>query len=708
MTKNDKGTADPTDDVLVYTPAPGFKGPDTFTYTIKDGRGGTDEATVTVVVSDADPVAIDDERTTPHDKTVDIDVLGNDFDPNPGDTVKLVPGSATAPKTADNTVKGTVTEHPDGSISYDPPTGFAGVVTFTYQITDGNQGTAPSTATVTVIVENAPPVAVPTPPPPPGERRWACTVLGNDSDVNNDALTIAGISPTKAGGTVVVQPGQHPHLHPAGRLHRDRHLHVHDLRRPRRHGPGDGDGDRAQRAAGGGRRRHEDGGRHGGGDRRTRQRQRPQRRQAGRDRLHRRANHGTVTIIAEGLVVYTPTVGYTGPDEFTYEISDGRGGTATAKVTIDVLNTAPDAINDNAGTLPDTDVTVKVLKNDFDPDEGHDVEVSEIVEGPKNGTAKLNSDGTITYTPAKGFAGTDTLIYEIVDGHGGSDTATVTIEVSNAAPVAIDDLISGLPDKPVTIPVLENDFDPNPNDKVSVVPDSLTPPVDADGKPHGSVKVGDDGVVTYTPPAGFAGTVTFQYAVTDGDPQTPNDTATVTVTIPNAPPVAGDDAVTLPAPGVAPVPLDVLKNDSDPNQDPMTIVGTSTPAHGRVVIGTDGRPIYTPDPDFSGTDSFEYTISDGHGGTATAKVTITVPAPAPLEPAGPGTPSPPGTPAPPAPATPEVLGVEVAQPGVSAKPPTGVLPVTGRSIFRVAAAAWAAVLAGQALRLAGRRRRRES
>lgn len=69
--------------------------------------------------------------------------------------------------------------------------------------------------------------------------------------------------------------------------------------------------------------------------------------------------------------------------------------------------------------------------------------------------------------------------------------------------------------------------------------------------------------------------------------------------------------------------LDVLANDSDPDSDPMSIVDATDPAHG--ATSTDGSTVsYTPDPDYAGIDTFEYTIDDGNLGTDTATVTVTV------------------------------------------------------------------------------------
>ena len=88
------------------------------------------------------------------------------------------------------------------------------------------------------------------------------------------------------------------------------------------------------------------------------------------------------------------------------------------------------------------------------------------------------------------------------------------------------------------------------------------------------------------------------------------------------PPVAVDDAATTDED--VPVNVAVLGNDSDADLDTLTVIAVSDPANGSVVIELNGTVTYTPNLDFSGEDSFTYTITDGRGGTAQATVTITV------------------------------------------------------------------------------------
>lgn len=72
------------------------------------------------------------------------------------------------------------------------------------------------------------------------------------------------------------------------------------------------------------------------------------------------------------------------------------------------------------------------------------------------------------------------------------------------------------------------------------------------------------------------------------------------------------------------VTIAVLANDSDPDGDPLTVTAVTDPASGGAVRNADGTVTYTPDPGFGGGDSFEYTITDGTGGSDSATVFVTV------------------------------------------------------------------------------------
>ncbi|WP_277017648.1 Ig-like domain-containing protein [Lentibacter algarum] len=332
--------------------------------------------------------------------------------------------------------------------------------------------------------------------------------------------------------------------------------------------------------------------------------------------------NGSVVINADGTVTYTPDAGFTGEDTFEYSVEDEGGNISTATVTVTVGDTGPNApatpVDDMATTDEDTPVVINVLSNDTDP-EGDVLTVVDASE-PVNGTVVINPDGTVTYTPNAGFSGQDTFEYTVEDAGGSYSTAVVFVQVGDGdlPPVATDDADTTDLDTPVVIDVLGNDSDPE--GEALTVTDTTEPL-------NGSVVINADGTVTYTPDAGFTGTDTFDYTITD--PAGNESTATVTVVVEDPadlPPVATDDANSTDV--GTPVVIAVLANDSDPEGEALTVAGVTDPANGSVVINADGTVTYTPDAGFTGTDTFDYTITDPAGNESTATVTVMVQDPA--------------------------------------------------------------------------------
>lgn len=143
--------------------------------------------------------------------------------------------------------------------------------------------------------------------------------------------------------------------------------------------------------------------------------------------------YGTATRASDTTVLYTPAAGFQGTDTFRYRIADGWGGLHSAVVTVTVrANQAPIALADSASTRRGVSVNINVTANDSDPD-GHAITLAfytPILEASSHGTAERVSDSTIRYTPAAGFTGTDTFRYRIADGHGGLNSAIVTVTVT--------------------------------------------------------------------------------------------------------------------------------------------------------------------------------------------------------------------------------------------------------------------------------------
>jgi hypothetical protein len=144
------------------------------------------------------------------------------------------------------------------------------------------------------------------------------------------------------------------------------------------------------------------------------------------------ASAGSVQL-AGASVVYTPSANWFGVDAFTYTVTDGRGGSATATVSVTVraVNDAPQAVDDAAATDAGTPVDIDVLANDTDVD--GDALVVSAVGAASRGTTAVTAGG-VTYTPDAGFSGTDGFSYSVADGRGGAATASVTVTVHSPEP----------------------------------------------------------------------------------------------------------------------------------------------------------------------------------------------------------------------------------------------------------------------------------
>ncbi|MEW8192194.1 MAG: retention module-containing protein, partial [Candidatus Thiodiazotropha sp.] len=182
------------------------------------------------------------------------------------------------------------------------------------------------------------------------------------------------------------------------------------------------------------------------------------------------------------------------------------------------------------------------------------------------------------------------------DGDGNSQTAVSIIHVIpvNDPPEADNDMVVTQESTPVNIFVLGNDSDPE-GDNLLVT--SNTSPS------NGTLITNSNGSYQYTPNAGFTGTDSFTYTVSDGNGGF--DTATVMITVADintGPNAISDNASTSEN---TPITIDVLTNDSDPEGDVLSITSVTQGTNGSVTIDpVTGNPVYTPAPAFTGTDTF--------------------------------------------------------------------------------------------------------
>jgi len=315
---------------------------------------------------------------------------------------------------------------------------------------------------------------------------------------------------------------------------------------------------------------------------------------------------------------------------FDYEISDGaeqdRAQVTVVRRPETGVNQAPVAVDDSfnvtQNNAPIRLSAAQLLSNDSDAD--NDILTLTAVQPQLNAQVTLANNGDVIFTPNASFAeqGFGRFGYEIQDSAGLSSNATVTITFANQAPIARNDSIALTAIEPITLSasqLLSNDSDPN-NDPLTLV--SVT------AGPHVQVSLENNQTILLTPEATLTDTGSFSYVIRD--PQGNTASATVQLSAPasepNAPPIAQDDTLVLNQADAASVitVAQLLSNDSDPEQDALTLTQLSAPIAGAVELTPEGEIIFTPQAEFatSGLGGFSYEITDNHGNTAQAQVTL--------------------------------------------------------------------------------------
>ena len=512
-----------------------------------------------------------------------------------GGTVSLATGPA----------HGTLSLNADGSFTYTPNTGYAGADSFTYSIGGGS-----STATVSLSVTNhAPLVAAEGYTVNTGgtlTRSAARGLLANDTDDDGDVLT-ASLAIGPSHGTLTLNAdGSFTYTPAAGfsgsdsfsyrvsdgaatsdsvtvslsvlnpppvavfdfyRVHHDTTFTVaaggvldNDLREP--------------------------------GETLT-------------ARLVSGPAHGTLTLNADGSFTYTPNFRFVGSDSFTYVANDGTSESSPATVMFEVWNVAPRGTPNPYHVKHDTTLSVGagrgVLANDVDT--FGETLTAILLSGPTHGTLLFGSDGSFTYTPNTGYVGGDGFTYEVSDGVVTTGPVFVSLNVWNLVPVINPDSYRVHQGQTLTVSagggVLFNDYDDDG--------DPLTAQL-VTGTSWGTLAFSADGSFSYTPNAGFVGTDSFTYRITDGVAMA--GSATVTIAVENRVPVAQPDSYSVHH-GTVLAGQNVLANDWDGDNDPRTAVLISSTSHGTLTLVPDGTFTYVPNPGFVGSDSFTYKVYDG-------------------------------------------------------------------------------------------------
>jgi large repetitive protein len=606
----------------VYTPAPGFYGVDTFTYTVTDPNGQVATATDTITINVA-PALVDPSPVvgTPFVNPIDpanlivpaVDnvlvtlPLGTYFTDGNGDPMTITP---TGLPTWLTYIPGTQT------LTGTPPADNNGPVTIPVTVTDGHGGTF--TGTVTIQPVNPGPVANTDSVATPLNTPVTVDLLVNDRDPDGDPLTVTTATVPAAQGTVALVNGNwvftpvngftgtatisYTITDIDGATTSSTHdvyvggAAVNDAYATQVNTPVDGNA--------------------AAGDTYT---------PGATFVVLTGPSNGSVIMQPNGMYTYTPRPGYTGVDTFTYRLTDTNGQTATATDTITI--NAPPALTDpspvagtpfidpgNAANLivPAVDniaVSLPIAQYYVDPN-GDPMVLNPNMTGQPTWLVYNSATQTFTGTPPRDNAGADIVIpVTVTDNRGGTFISSVTFRVTNPGPMANTDSVITSVNTPVTVNLLANDTDPD-NDALSVVG---TPTV---ANPAQGTVALVNGNWVFTPTTGFTGVATINYTIQDIDGATSSSTHDVTV----VPLAAVDDNYTT----AFRTPVDGSAANGDTFPAGSNFSTSTLPTHGTVVFRADGTYTYTPAATFAGTDSFRYIVTDPRGQQVMATETIIV------------------------------------------------------------------------------------
>ncbi|MDD5016736.1 MAG: Ig-like domain-containing protein, partial [Eubacteriales bacterium] len=651
LTAPPHGSLAVVDGQIEYTPDADYNGPDSFTYYVYDGDT-TDMGTVSVTITQVNdnPVAVEDSANVDEDGSVDIYPLTNDTDV---DTVEA-DNKNDLHYTSEFTITSAgIVGDAHGSITYDTGkityTPFANSFTgntISYTMSDGNEGSATGTITVTVNSINDLPVFDTTPAnmsltedEEDGQESFTVsdietagaglTVTATDIDsVNTLLLDLADVTITAGEGgsrTVTVNPNDNQNGSATVTLR------VTDGNSGYTECTFDvtvaavNDAPAAQDVTTG---INEDVVYSVAWATITSDVDIATNGDSLSVEITTGAGHGTAAVSGANIT-YTPDTNWNGTDSFVYTVTDSSGLTDTGTITITVnsVNDAPVAQADSGTIAEDTSYTADwtELTSDVDIATNGDSLSVGITGAAGHGTAVVDG-ANITYTPNKDYNGTDSFTYTVTDSGGLTDTATITVAVTqvNDAPVAVNDEADTPEDTEVTVDVLDNDFDVdtyaglNGNDLHNVSEFSIA----SVGEPaHGSVEIVDNELV-YTPETNYNGDDTITYEMSDGHGGSAGATLTVHVGAINDSPVANDDVMNTDEDTEASV--DVLANDTDIDEDTLTFVEFTQNVSGYGTIGESGGVVtFMPKADYHGSFTVGYRVSDGNA-TATATITIIV------------------------------------------------------------------------------------
>jgi large repetitive protein len=616
VTNPTNGSASINGSTLTYNPNAGFSGSESILFNANDGELNSNVATLSILIySNNSPTVNDLNPTTPENTAIEINVTGSDED---GDT--LTYHVITPPENgsiSDFTVNGGV-----GLVTYTPSTNWNGTDLFTYYAQDdsdapNNDSDDHGTVTITVTpINNNTPITENINTSTDEDIAKEITLLGSDADNDNLTYTIVSNSSNGSvslnGGIATYTPntnwsGTDTFTYKVSDGNTDSNTStttitvtaVNDAPTVETYSSstnedipitvsinqGDIDGDTATAS------------------------------------IVSQPSNGTLSALISGTntdFTYNPNTNWNGTDTFTYKATDPSGASSaitTGTITVISVNDLPDPTDIETTTLFNTSTVIVLSATDI---EGLGAGFSyELVTTPSHASSWSGENNTtnktmdFTYTPTTGWSGVDTFTYKVNDGtddstHTGEIKITTLSTTQNNPPIANN--VTGSTNEDTAYNMTLNGTDSEGNALTYSIVSNPT---------NGTLgDIYDTTEITYTPNANWNGIDTWVYQVNDGNSNSNTATATVTVVPINDAPIANNFSISTNEDTAIDTTLtfDTHYTDIDAgsswsfyivsNASNGTVSQSGDPATGPTIT-------YTPNNNWSGTDTFTWKVDDG-------------------------------------------------------------------------------------------------
>ncbi|WP_458260062.1 tandem-95 repeat protein [Vibrio alginolyticus] len=331
----------------------------------------------------------------------------------------------------------------------------------------------------------------------------------------------------------------------------------------------------------------------------------------------------TVTANDDGSFTITPDANFNGDIDITFDINDGTDTiVATADLTVNPVNDLPQP-EDQAFTIGEDGVllfTDEDLLDGATDIDGDDLSVESVSYTGTDGVLTDNGDGTYSFAPNENFNGDVNFTFDVSDG---TDTVTANIDVSvtpeNDPPVAGSTSYTVHEDNSITISneqLLANSSDVEGEVAIDSVSYSGADGVFQDN---------GDGTYTFSPNENFNGEVSLDVVVVDEDGATDSTTAGITVLEVNDPPIAGATSYSVNEDEVITISSEqLLANASDVEGEVAIDSVSYSGSDGIFTDNGDGTFSFAPNENFNGDVSLDVVVTDEDGATASTNANIDV------------------------------------------------------------------------------------